>query len=86
MAPFHACRLGNIALLDGSSKVMASTIGRYHRQQFGHREYQSIFFENDAIRVDMGKGADNLHVAMERVVVGGSNAVIVPTAHFPTHL
>jgi hypothetical protein len=33
---------------------------------------KAYYFENGTIRVDMGKGANNLHVAMERVVIGGS--------------
>ncbi|MDO8268637.1 MAG: hypothetical protein Q7T32_12510 [Moraxellaceae bacterium] len=32
----------------------------------------AVYFENDTIRVDMGKGADNLRMAIENIVLGGS--------------
>ena len=62
--------LGNIALLDGSSKE-GIHIGRFTISNLAMVN-TSVFFENDAIRVDLGKGVDNLHIAMERIVLGGS--------------
>ncbi len=62
--------LGEVSLLDGSSGHGI----HYGRITVNNLEIvnQSIYFEDGTIRVDMGKGANNLHVAMERVVVGGS--------------
>lgn len=62
--------LSNIALLDGSSK-QGIHIGRYTISNLAMVN-TSVFFEDDAIRVDLGKGADNLHIAMERIVLGGT--------------
>lgn len=64
--------LSNIALLDGSSGH-GIHFGRYTISNLAMVN-TSVFFENDAIRVDLGKGADNLHVAIERIVLGGTMA------------
>lgn len=62
--------LSEMALLDGSSG---------HGIHFGRFSIDnlalvntSVYFENDAIRVDMGSGADNLHMAIESLVFGGT--------------
>lgn len=62
--------LSNISLLDGSSKH-GIHVGRYTINNLVMAN-TSIYFENDAIRVDLGKGAENMHMAIERIIIGGT--------------
>ncbi len=62
--------LNNISLLDGSSKH-GIHFGRYSISNLVMAN-TSIYFENEAIKINLGKGANNLHVALERIVLGGT--------------
>lgn len=62
--------LSEIAMIDGSSK---------HGIHFGRVTISnlamvntSVYFENDTIRVDMGKGTSNLRMTIENLVLGGT--------------
>lgn len=62
--------LSNISLLDGSSKH-GIHVGRYTISNLVMAN-TSIYFENEAIRINLGKGASNLHLGLERIVLGGT--------------
>lgn len=62
--------LSEIALLDGSSK-QGIHFGRVTISNLAMVN-TSVFFENDTIRVDMGKGTDNLRMTIENLVLGGT--------------
>ena len=62
--------LSQIALLD-STDGNGIHIGRVTMSNI-QMINTAVYFENDTIRVDMGKGADNLRMAIENIVLGGS--------------
>lgn len=62
--------LSDVALVDSSSK-QGIHFGRVTVRNLKMVD-TSVYFENDAIRVDMGKGTSNLRMDIERIVLGGT--------------
>lgn len=62
--------LSEIALIDGSSKN-GIHLGRLTINNLAMVN-TSVYFENNAIRVDLGDNTNNLYVTIERIVFGGT--------------